>query len=407
MSKQTHSSRNAKMHRLCSNENKENVFGKNVGRMFKSTDSNRSRSLFDPINENISKSNKSTTILDVNYDCFERIFNGFTLDDLVKAGNTCTYLQSIVCSYFRSKFRKHAVIIDCDRFPVYEVTSSSLNVNYRSCTGRDLFAFLHVFKKLLFKLTIVNMYPIIIDTERLRHDTIIEKMICKYSCDTLDEIKFGNCGQQMMNQAEPFKAVTKVSLERCVLGRKGSDFGYLFPSMRRLDLIDCNVYNVRDSIAKEFPNLGCFHLSVPLNDNSWSDWSFDVPAIMSMMDLNPNIQSLKLCYWNASAYDAKLIHYAAQKLHQLNHLQLWHLRFTEFFSHGVIRFNSVRKFTLVNQCHVPGKLQANLDALSFENLCKFHMIGEFDNACAMFLARHKTIREISILPSGQHDWYVL
>ncbi|XP_031633995.1 uncharacterized protein LOC116347528 [Contarinia nasturtii] len=396
------------MHRLCPSENKENIFGECIQSDSKSmTSSKRKRHPLDSINPNTAKieMKSSTAIERVNYDCFERILDGFHLDDLVKVGSSCKHLQSIVCDFFQTKFHKHAVLIDSEQFPRYAVTSNAVHDNYRFGIGHDLNAFLNVVGEKIEKIIILNMFPIAANLTRFENDTKIEQMITKCCGKTLNEIKFKNCGQQMMNGAEPFENVTRVSFENCALGRKASDFTFLFPIMYRFDLIDCNVMDVRHSIEMEFPKLKCFNLNVPLSLNSYANISFNIQNIMAMIDRNPHIESLKLCYWNESAYDAKLLHYVAQKLNDLKNLQLWHLRYTEFFSHGDIHFNSVRKLTLANHCHISGKLAANLAALSFENLSKFCITGEFDSECTAFLARHKTIRAISFVSSGAHDWY--
>lgn len=87
-------------------------------------------------------------------------------------------------------------------------------------------------------------------------------------------------------------------------------------------------------------------------------------------------------------------------------MRLSHIRYTDFCSEGPeeIRFASVRKLTLTNNYSELGLLDRNLNALKFEGLQKFRLIGRFDTECLAFLARHKTINKLYFISTGQHDW---
>ncbi|XP_055296882.1 uncharacterized protein LOC129565739 [Sitodiplosis mosellana] len=190
-----------------------------------------------------------TKLNDLNYDCLEHIFGGFCLVDLIGIGGTCTYLQSATCRYFQTKFRKHTVFIDCERFPNYSISSGA--VHQRTNIGSDIEAFMFVFGAVLSKLAIVNMCPMLqVDPERLESDAKIQRLIEKYCRNHLREISFRNCGKLTMNHAQPLEEVVKVSFDHCVLGEKLANFDYMFPKLKRLDLIDCDVRGVRRSIEK-------------------------------------------------------------------------------------------------------------------------------------------------------------
>lgn len=146
------------------------------------------------------------------------------------------------------------------------------------------------------------------------------------------------------------------------------------------------------------------NLNVPFSVNSLTDSSFTLDSAKAVIDCNPSIKHLKLRYWNASAYDAKLLKYAVDNL-QLKSLQLWHTQYTDFWSDGDIFIPSVQKLVLVNHVQQLGYLDRNLSSIHFENLRKFSILNEFDTECTTFLARHKTITEMCIVPSGEHEWY--
>lgn len=154
---------------------------------------------------------------------------------------------------------------------------------------------------------------------------------------------------------------------------------------------------------RELSQLEYLNLNVPFSENSLTD-SFTLDNAKAVINRNPNIKHLNLRYWNASAYDAKLLKYAIDNL-QLKSLQLWHTRYTDFWSDGNILCSSVQKLVLVNYVQPLGYLNRNLASLHFEKLRKFSILNQFDTECTTFVARHKTITELCIVPSGKHDWY--
>lgn len=414
----------AKLLKLNSNWRNENVLGDTSNRVFtqspknalKLTDSSKVlrqplKSIYQNPNVIINESSHHdpTKFIDLNYDCLEHILRDMTLNDLQCVGSTCTYLQSIVCRIFNAKFRKNVVFIDCNHFPIYTVSSCNSSFKLQYNKGNNVSAFLNVFGEVISNLVILNMFAISNtgDNQRFECDARINHSIVTHCRQHVIDIKFRNCGQQMMHKANPFTKVTKVLFDHCILGKDVSNFQHLFPAMRKLEIIDCNVTNVRDSIETHFPQLECFNLSVPFGGNCWSNSSFTIENVKIAIEQNPHLKSLKLCYWNQSAYDANLLKYAAVHLNQLKTLQLWHLRYTDFCGEGDIHFASVEKLTFANYLHDFGRLECNLAAISFENLNNFCMIGEFDNECTTFIARHKTIKKLSIIPTGNHGWYPL
>lgn len=347
-------------------------------------------------------------IIDLNLDCLEHILRGFNLTDLISIGSTCIHLNDAVCRTFTLMFKKHEVFIDCNQFPRFTVRSQSNQPHQRESNGNNIETFLKVFGTEVKKLTVLNMSPIKYeDIQRVENDKNIEQLITKYCKKYLTAIQFKNCGKCSMLNAQPFEKITKVIFEQCTLSEKFSDFSYLFPGMRLLEMIDCNVTNVQNSIEKEFPHLESLSLAVPFDLNSWARSTFSVENIMAVMDHNQNLKYLSLQYWNESAYDAKLLKYASVKLNELKTLQIWHSKYTDLGSHGNLDFKSVRKLILSNTYHVPGRLTRNLDIFTCENLQTFSIHNEFDAECTTFIDRHKTIKKIMILPKGRHDWYPL
>lgn len=187
-----------------------------------------------------------TKLIDLNYDCLEHILRGFSLADLIDIGGTCTHLQSEVHRYFRTKYRKHTVFIDCERYPSYSISSQA-----GTDKGNDIGSFMFVFGAVVSKLAIINMCPVNhVDAERMESDTVVQHLVDGYCRKNLREISFRYCGKLIMSHAKPFEEVTKVSFDHCILGEKVADFAYLFPKLRKLDLIDCIVQDVREIIEK-------------------------------------------------------------------------------------------------------------------------------------------------------------
>lgn len=259
-------------------------------------------------------------IIDLNDFCLQRIIRLLSLQDIINVAGSCTRLQKMACVVFKLVLREHEVVIDCSQFPSYTVNARS-DVLPKMFFGSDFDAFITSFGEVIKKLTITNMFPVAQrDLDRLKNDEDIEQLVTKNCRDHLCDITFKRCGTRAMNQAKPFKEVTKVSFINCAMGQKGSDFDYLFPKMRKLEMIDCDVTEVRESIVRPLPQLKCLDLYVPLDLNSWMGSSFSVKNVKAAIDLNPQIQSLGLCYWNEVAYDAKLLQYSAVNLPNLRYI---------------------------------------------------------------------------------------
>lgn len=350
-------------------------------------------------------------LIDLIPDCFEYIFNELSFADLINVAGACTFLQTNASEFFISHAKSHELIIDCDDYPRYIVKMQS-NRWPHEFRGRDFDAFLFAFNDVIEKLTIINLFPLRADEERKQNDAKIERSIANAFAGKgkLSELKFTRCGLRMMTQPEHTSSlefhVESVTFDRCILGDCASNWPMLFPNMQKLAIIDCDVSMVRQCIEKPFPHLKCFELIAKyLNENTWFDCTFSIPNVKRAIDENPNIQKLALCYWNDSAYDAKLLKYANEHLPSLESLHLWHLQYTEFFSEGAIDFLTVRKLTLANDFFHSEKLKRNLASLTFFALEKFYLFGHYDAECVAFLTRHQHIEKFVCHPNGSHSHY--
>lgn len=343
-----------------------------------------------------------TTILKMNYDCMELIFRYLHLKDLMNVAVTCVELNSHASQYFTQTYRNGEVCIDCNQFPRFRLTYSTLHANEKFVFD-DIIGFIEAFGELVPKLTIRNLFPLDNCAPRLANDTLLQESIVKHCREHVRQMRFITCGEATMNNVLPFTKLEKVIFDGCHMGEMFSDFKNLFPNIRKLEMIDCNVTNAHECIQDL--QLECLNITVPLALNAWANCAFTVADVKAAIDANPTIHKLALCYWNQSAYDAKLLKYVSLNLPFLKTLKLWHIRFNEFNTEGDIYFSSVRKFTLANSHHVIGRLELNFSKLWFPELDKFYMIDEFDMECISFIGRHKTIRNLYFLPSGNHDFY--
>lgn len=358
-------------------------------------------------------------ILDLNDDCLERILLLLDLNDVINVAGSCTRLNPIACTVLKLKLRKYDVLIDCDHFDSYTVISHSRQSSERLI---GIEAFLTAFGKsnVLKKLIIRNMAHILEnDPRRLEYEAKIRRLIVENCGERLPkdnkekqhalkersfDIKFHKCGEKALDNMEPLERIKAVSFECCSLTK---DFNQLFPNMQKLDVIDCDVSSARESLEKSIQKseLKSLSLIAPLSVNTWTNLSFNVANTIAAIEKSPQIQDLHLCHWNGSVYDANLLKNITQRLPLLKSLQLWHFQHTDFNSEGDLHFMNVRKFSLANHCHTFGLLDKNLNGLSFHALKKFCITGEFDSECITFIARHKTIKELFCVASGDHDWY--
>lgn len=365
------------------------------------------------INENGNElsSKNSMQLIDLIPDCLDYILNDLSFADLISVAGTCTFLQNIASEFFITHAKNHEVIIDCDDYPRYKVNMQSKRWP-SAFNGRDFEAFIFGFKSVVEKLTIKHLFPLRADEMRQRNDAKVESIIVKAFAgkEKLSELKFDRCGWGMLKeQTLKLKSefhVESVTFEQCILRDSAFNWPNLFPNMKKLAIIDCDVSMASQCIEKTFPHLTCFDLTVSyLNENTWFDCTFTEQNVERFMDENPNIQKLALRYWNETAYDAKLLKYAAEHLASLESLHLWHLQYTEFYSEDAINFAYVRKLTLTNDFYHPEKLKQNLGSLTFHALEKFYILGKYDAECVTFLARHQNIRKFICYPHGLHLHY--
>lgn len=273
-------------------------------------------------------------ISDLNSDCLQHIFRCFNLEDLTNVAGSCTTLNEAAHKVFHGMFRDHEVLIDCNRYPIYKVTSNSRLLHQRLFCGRNIDTFFQFLGKVISKLTISNMCTMAgadVDEGALRsiEGLLMSDDIRKH----LIELKFQNCREAAIGEILPFEKVAKVIIERCIIN-SNADFGYLFPSMQKLELIDCNVVNNRECIERPFSHLRALNVMVTFDVNSFANLSFTADNIKAAINQNPDIKILGLCYWNATAYDGTLLQYAALNLPSLKTLHLWHFRYTEFWTAG-------------------------------------------------------------------------
>lgn len=273
-------------------------------------------------------------ISDLNSDCLQHIFRCFNLEDLTNVAGSCTTLNEAAHKVFHGMFRDHEVLIDCNRYPIYKVTSNSRLLHQRLFCGRNIDTFFQFLGKVISKLTISNMCTMAgadVDEGALRsiEGLLMSDDIRKH----LIELKFQNCREVAIGEILPFEKVAKVIIERCIIN-SNADFGYLFPSMQKLELIDCNVVNNRECIERPFSHLRALNVMVTFDVNSFANLSFTADNIKAAINQNPDIKILGLCYWNATAYDGTLLQYAALNLPSLKTLHLWHFRYTEFWTAG-------------------------------------------------------------------------
>lgn len=339
-------------------------------------------------------------------DCFAHVLGKLCFQDLVNVAGTCVRLQSFVCSFFTDHTRDHEVYIDCNQYPRYTLTMCS-NIWPHEFNGADLPTFLCRFRKVIKKLTIMNLFPLDADHKRLQNDVEIERLIAKTFAKkpNLRELKFIRCGRLMLTKHDASLEfyVGKVTFDRCILGSSALNWANLFPNMQKLVIAECEATMARECIERPFENLKSFVLTVSnTHVNSWFNCSFEIHNVQRAIDANPNIQTLALCYWNEFAYDAKLLKYASERLPLLQTLHVRHLASTEFFSEGDIDFASVKKFTLSNDVVKPEKFQKNLASLTFPALRRFDLLGHYDVDCVTFLARHETIEKFVCHPHVQY-----
>lgn len=249
--------------------NDENIFNGRINR-FRAHPNKSKRQPLILVNAKNDVVQHTTKITDLNFDCLEYIVQSFSLHDLLRFGYTCVYLKKAACTVFTLMFRNHEVQIDCEQFPNCSVVSRSKLAHQRFTGGINFEELLTVFGDVITNMTIVKLRSMSkfnrLDNEQVMRDNNVEQLM-KHCRQELLVLKLKDCGKQAMVNAQPFPKLTKISFERCVLGKGMANFSHLFPCMRKLEIIDCDVASVRDSINKPFPLLESFNVIMPLSAN--------------------------------------------------------------------------------------------------------------------------------------------
>lgn len=196
------------------------------------------------------------TIVNIPYDCQERIFRFLNFKSFYAVANTCKQLQIATATRFRKRHAKKPVSLypiaeDCNDRPI---KGSFIYPDYVSMCGfKYCFLFLRSFGAALINLEVSYYECNDVQTARL------DQYLNQYCADTLEELKIDNkTSFSVENFSKPFKNVKKLQIDcrNCF-----PNFINWFPNLRSLHF-DCCTTSKTTNFAVHFPYLEHFTLKL-------------------------------------------------------------------------------------------------------------------------------------------------
>lgn len=214
---------------------------------------------------------EATTILDVNGDCLEKVFDFLNLEDLLNVSDSSTLLRSSVIPVLCRKYKIETkeVRIDVLRFHFYNNPDTIL-------VGKSLAAF-KLLRLVGSEITYLSFEHSIRKKKLYRR---LLSQIAKYCSNSLISLHVCDL-PEAFNVTEPFP-----NLEVFMIGRSTFDilnFNRIFPNLRRLFLLKAP-YIKRRWLNIKFKHLEELYIS---HISRWSD-------LTRLLTLNTNLRSLSL-----------------------------------------------------------------------------------------------------------------
>lgn len=221
-----------------------------------------------------------------------------------------------------------------------------------------------------------------------------DEYVKKYCANYITELEFYIRNRSFENLQISFPNVETVRLLNCNLDKSITKFNERFPKMRGLELARGYSKGTKaddeSCIVAYYPHLE--HLSI--NISSWMSRAYVLgfrdETVLSVLELNPNIQSLQLCSdWGL---EEEFVRSISKICKSLDILQITGcpLRFK-----GKIHFKSVKTFKIDHQCRFfNSPIPLTFDAVeAFE----FDSVSPFKSFLFDFVRNNPTIVKLSLL----------
>lgn len=330
----------------------------------------------DDSEQNSAATTSTTAILDLNGDCFCRIFDYLTFEDLLRFANVSKEANTCADFVFTNKYRITSLTFSHVK---KNVNDEKFGMRAKSMAVRD-------FK---YSLQILRCFGHLISRIEIMGNTFIDDVLAqrimiyanKFCADSLIELAcFGILESEFSVWKEPFAVVEKIDLSFCFLGQKIMQFNKWFPKMQSLKLHCTSIADYR-FIVDHFPHLT--DLTLSHTDKHVAD----------VIRLNPQLKKLQLICLSEPTF--------LQEISQhLPHLEALAFRceISTFpnFNGDDIKFKTLK--TLDIQLHGKAKNQLAKIPILCENLdeLKIYCTGviQLDDEIIKFVSKHSGMKKI-------------
>lgn len=324
------------------------------------------------------------TIVDINYDCLEYVFEFLEFCDLINVADANKHIKVSADVVFARKLKKRLIIVEIDPelkqkgYPDIGVFNDAISIHTSLLAVRSIRNFGP-------RITGIHLR---IDT----NDSLREKFflhVNEYCHETLNILQiFGDHSNIFSAVEHPFGNVEQFSSYYGVVGPGCEKFNRIFPRLRQLKFIDNEILDFK-CIAQTYPNLDTFafnYIKFPQN--------FIDSNLITITTLNPQIQSFEFISYQNKPRIWELISTQLQNLKSV-HASYW-LEHANCFKGSPIQFNNVEIFNA--RSGIGFSVVNPIDVFSFRHLKKLTVKCK-NNGQEMwldFVLSHPTIEELEL-----------
>lgn len=238
-------------------------------------------------------SKQETTLINICYDCLERIFGFLNFESLLNVANTCKRLQIAAVAKFRDDFGQIPIKLFLDNC---SSDGSSIFSNSEQIVISDVklcFPFLRCFGAKITDLYVTFYHPIKMDLR-----TKLYRYTNQYCASTLTKITIGVESLEFMSESfqKKFSQIEEVKIVCGDLKDQLPNFLKWFPKLHRLEMVGCHSKSALDV---------CFPYLKQLNLYIYGGIVFDSNGVKlsaiensaSLLNANSHLQFLQIDFW--------------------------------------------------------------------------------------------------------------
>lgn len=326
----------------------------------------------------------STNLIDVNFDCVEKILNILTFNELLCIADTNKHLREAAEIEFTRRYGKRTVWLDFipdSMAPTANVQEKWIKINDLKTCLQTLRCFGHLITNLH-----VTGVPSMLYCREIEQAIWIVSYVTSYCSKTLSQIIFSKCSCLTLNHlSKPFVSVKSVRFEYCNVEQTLATFNHFFPMARELVLLWTDVAGIGTNIR----NLQHLEINMSMNLNT-----FQMEHVEAIIKSNPQLRRLKLIL----GCDVAFLHAIGEHLQSIEDLEIGCFYGNSEANNINIHLKSVKNFKLHTNEMAGGHCWPTNAAFTFDKLQAFtlerscwwndeliHSIGKHSNVTKLII----------------------